>query len=58
MAHEQASRSSRKGLINRPFCVTTGLRCGFCVELLMDNIQHTPEHVWPSPENPSLHLQP
>ena len=30
---------------------------GFCIELLMDNSQHSPEHVWPSPENPSLHLQ-
>ena len=39
------------------FCVTTGMGCGFCIELLMDNSQHSPEHVWPSPENPSLHLQ-
>ena len=33
------------------------MRRGFCIELLMDNSQHSPEHVWPSPENPSLHLQ-
>ena len=47
----------KKGLIHGPFRVTTGMRCGFCVELLMDNSQHPPVHVWPSPENPSLHLQ-
>ena len=35
----------------------TGMRCSFCVELPMENSQHSPEHVWPSPENPSLHLQ-